>query len=92
MIARAEHVIDLLLFDVGVPAVEPDLPSPLIEFPAALDGFEVRVRCLMEDTVRRFTISAMFSRRRTVKRAAHSGFRESGGDALVALEQTAGST
>ena len=49
MIAGAEHVIDLLLFDVGVPAVEPDLPSPLIEFAAPLEGFEVGVRCLMEE-------------------------------------------
>ncbi len=83
VVARAEDIIDLLLFDVGVSAVKPDLPSPLIEFPGTFDGFEIRVRCLMEVRSALHGLRQIL-RHRTIERPGHSSLRERGGDALVA--------
>ena len=71
MISRADDEIDLFLVDIGLFAVESDLPAPLIVLAVARDHGEVTVRCLVMEWLSEF--GNMF-RPHSCERPSHARF------------------
>lgn len=79
MIAGAEDEIDRLLFDVGLAAVEADLPASLQDAPATFDHGEPSVGGLVVEGLRRESGRGLGS-----EGAAHAGALKRCGDGGVA--------
>ena len=84
VVAGAKNKIDRFLFDIGVPAVESNLPAPLVEFAVALNVLEITVRRLVKKGAAVLDHFRKILACRRVEGSAHASLPKRGSDAFVA--------